>query len=115
MSACTYIGICEQPEQKYRLKWAGKELYPKDAYEQKINGWVKVQFDINRYGWTENIKVLSSEPSGVFEVFAEKKVYESIYSPTISKCRPVRTNGVMAKVTYNSEQGRLKKEASGEL
>jgi protein TonB len=41
--------------------------YPERALRNNIEGWVDVQFDISRFGATENIRVLRASPEGYFE------------------------------------------------
>ena len=40
---------------------------PLIAWQNKINGWVLVVFNVNVEGRTENIKVLDANPKGIFE------------------------------------------------
>lgn len=42
-------------------------VVPENQEKEIIRGWVLVSFEINEMGHTENIKVLKSEPEGVFE------------------------------------------------
>ena len=45
-------------------------LYPAYAQSIRQNGWVLVQFDINRQGLPQNIEAIDSSPKNLFEVAA---------------------------------------------
>ncbi len=49
--------------------------YPKTAAERRIEGWVDVEFTINKGGWVEDVMVLNSDPKGIFEQNTVNAVY----------------------------------------
>ncbi|TDF35556.1 TonB family protein [Alteromonadaceae bacterium M269] len=42
-------------------------VYPSEAIEKKLEGFVKLAFDVNSNGLVSNIKVMESSPKGVFD------------------------------------------------
>lgn len=53
--------------------------YPKGAVETKTGGYVRLKFDIDESGKTDNIKVINSEPKGVFDDSAKKTVSQMVF------------------------------------
>ncbi len=45
----------------------GQPNIPDMAWQNKINGWVLVAFNVKRNGETDNVRVLDANPRGVFE------------------------------------------------
>ena len=56
-------------------------LYPRDAYEEGIEGFVELRFDVMMDGTTSSIVVLNSYPVGVFEESAKAALRTARYSP----------------------------------
>jgi protein TonB len=42
-------------------------LYPRKAAEEGITGWVKLKFDIDKFGNTYNLEVVDANPKNVFD------------------------------------------------
>ncbi len=55
--------------------------YPKTAAERKIEGWVKVEFTIDKGGHVKDVVVLDSDPKGVFEQTTVNALYTWKYMP----------------------------------
>jgi len=55
--------------------------YPKRALKKGIDGEVTLAFDISKYGRAENIKVVDSEPAGVFDDEAVDAMQYWAFSP----------------------------------
>jgi|TARA_B100001057_G_scaffold451868_1_gene495326 TonB family protein len=55
--------------------------YPSAAFSQKISGFVTVSFNIAKSGQVVDLKVVSSEPTGVFEQAALEAVNQWLYPP----------------------------------
>ena len=55
--------------------------YPKQAAEQNIEGSVVLGFTINADGSTDNIKVISADPQGVFDSEAIRALKKWRYKP----------------------------------
>jgi TonB family protein len=61
--------------------WLNPEppMYPREAFEAKIEGRVKVGFDITGTGTTTNVHILETTAPGVFDVVAIESVGQRIY------------------------------------
>ncbi len=53
-----------------------KPLYPYEAYQNNINGWVLLKLYISIVGKVVNVEVLDSSPKGIFENNAVKAAYK---------------------------------------
>ena len=42
-------------------------IYPIRASRRGIEGWVKIQFVVNKFGGVENLKVIEAQPEGIFD------------------------------------------------
>jgi TonB family protein len=54
---------------------------PESAWKNKIDGWVLVTFAVNAKGIVENVRVLDSQPHGVFDENVIAAVSDWIYDP----------------------------------
>ena len=56
-------------------------VYPVEAYEQKIEGWVLLEFDISKLGVPSNVKAIESAPPKLFDEAAINAVKQWRYNP----------------------------------
>jgi len=72
-----------KPPADDQLIWLNPEppMYPRKAYEAKVEGTVKVGFDITDQGDTTNVHVLESTAAGVFDAAAIEDVRQRVYQP----------------------------------
>lgn len=63
---------------------------PEYAWKNKINGWVLVTFTVNMQGHVENVRVLDSQPKGVFDENVIAAVADWIYDPQDMKMRKAK-------------------------
>ena len=75
-------------------------VYPKEAMEQCIEGWVLLRFSITELGAVENVEVVDAEPLGIFEKAAIEVVSKWEYPPRIEDGAPVAVHGVEHKITF---------------
>ena len=73
--------------------------YPLEAYEKSIDGYVMVEFDVNKKGQTYNLRVLESEPKGVFDEASLLAVKRSFYLPSDRIFK-----GVKRKLSFTMEK-----------
>lgn len=52
---------------------------PKLAWENKLNGWVLVAFNVSQSGHTRNIRILDANPKGIFEEEVKRAVAQWRY------------------------------------
>ncbi len=63
---------------------------PEYAWKNKINGWVLVTFSVNTSGKVENVRVLDSQPKGVFDENVIAAVSDWIYDSADIQGRKVK-------------------------
>lgn len=57
--------------------------YPYKAARRGIEGWVRVEFDVNEAGSVNNVVVIESDPPGTFDQAATRAVYRWKFKPRI--------------------------------
>lgn len=56
--------------------------YPTKARIQGVEGWVLLQYDVSATGFIENVKILDSQPLGVFDQEAVRALQKWKECPT---------------------------------
>jgi protein TonB len=64
-------------------------IYPAQAFRDRTEGWVEVEFTVSSQGATEDIVVVAAEPRGVFEAAASEAIAGWRYLPRVVNGRPV--------------------------
>jgi len=64
-------------------------IYPPQAFRDRVEGWVEVEFTVNERGTTGDIVVVAGEPQGVFDAAATEAVAAWRYLPRIVNGQPV--------------------------
>jgi protein TonB len=64
--------------------------YPKKAAEEKVEGWVKMSAVITENGKVTDIKVLDSQPKGIFEKEAKRAFSKWFYKPALLNGKTVK-------------------------
>jgi protein TonB len=75
-------------------------LYPVRAKQEKIQGYVTIQFIVNTLGTVEDVAVIESNPSGVFDQSVINCVYKWLFKPGAVNGEVVNT---LAQTTVNFE------------
>jgi TonB family protein len=89
--------------------WLNPEppLYPRKAYDEKIEGWVKVAFDLSPLGMTGNVRVLESSAPGVFDKQAMEDVNDRVFqTPVVDGVRQPLKN-VTAMINFSLKNARV--------
>jgi TonB family protein len=63
--------------------------YPPQAFRDRVEGWVEVEFTVNERGTTGDIVVVAGAPQGVFDAAATEAVAAWRYLPRIANGQPV--------------------------
>jgi len=58
-------------------------VYPNEAKRGGIEGWVKVEFVVNKFGLVSKAKVIDSQPKRVFNQATLRAIYKSKFKPLI--------------------------------
>lgn len=75
-------------------------VYPVRAKQEKIQGYVTIQFIVNTQGGVEDVTVIESNPSGVFDQSVITCVYKWLFKPGAVNGEVVNT---LAQTTVNFE------------
>lgn len=74
--------------------------YPRRALDRGIEGYVIVEFTVTKAGTTRDIRVVESEPSGIFDSAAAKAAEKFKYKPRVVDGQPIEVPGVQNKITF---------------
>ncbi|WP_232365107.1 energy transducer TonB [Salinimonas marina] len=74
--------------------------YPESAEAQGQEGFVVLKFDITEQGNTDNIRVIESEPAGVFDENAKKAFSHWQYKPRIQNGQAQRQTGLLVQLDF---------------
>lgn len=77
--------------------------YPMRARRLGIEGWVKVEFIVTGEGRVRDIKVVASEPKGVFESSVTRSVSQYRFKPGTVDGRPVEVR-VVTTIRFKMEE-----------
>lgn len=79
---------------------AGGIVYPTEARAQKIQGYVKVVYDVAVDGTVANARVVEADPPGVFDAAALAAVRTWRFNPAVANNKVVATQGVVSRVKF---------------
>jgi len=80
--------------------------YPRSAFEAGIGGHVVLELTVQKDGhvWPESIKVLETEPKGVFDKVAKDAAMQFRYQPMMVDGKATSVSGVRYKFTFDIEK-----------
>jgi len=79
---------------------AGGVIYPAEARQQKIEGFVKVIYDVTVDGTVVNARVVEADPPGVFDAAALAAVRTWRFNPAVTNDKVVPAQGVVSRVKF---------------
>ena len=79
--------------------------YPQGAREQRIEGWVVVEYTVDANGDVHSPRVVEASPPAVFDQAALDAVAQWRYTPRYVKGEPRETVGVRSTVTFKLSDG----------
>lgn len=79
--------------------------YPRRAYLMDIEGWVKLQFQINENGKPINISVVGGEPKNVFDKAGIKAVKRSRFTPAKNSVTNEAVVSELGTIRFNFSLG----------
>jgi protein TonB len=74
--------------------------YPIEAQLGGISGWVKLAFTVTSTGSTRDVRVVASEPPGVFDRAAIDAAERFVYAPRLENGVPVDRPNVETEITF---------------
>lgn len=80
---------CASTSRPPDLVSAGGVVYPVEAKDKKVEGFVRVAYDVSVDGSVTNVRVIESDPPGVFDEAAVAAVRGWRFHPAISDGKPV--------------------------
>lgn len=75
-------------------------VYPRRALSRGVEGYVIVEFTVTRAGTTRDLRVVESQPKGVFDKAALKAAEKFKYKPRVLDGEPIEVPGVQNKITF---------------
>ena len=80
---------CASTSRPPELVSAGGVVYPVEAKDKKVEGYVRVAYDVSADGSVTNVRVVDSDPPGVFDEAAVAAVRGWRFHPAIHDGKPV--------------------------
>jgi protein TonB len=80
-------------------------VYPPQARQRRIEGWVDVEFTIGPAGTVEDVKVIGSNPRGVFEQATLRAVRRYRYNAKIVDDVAVARHGIQLRISFKLAGG----------
>ncbi|MEW6996574.1 energy transducer TonB [Colwelliaceae bacterium BS250] len=77
--------------------------YPIAAARNKIKGWVKLSFSINREGEVEDVMVIESEPEKIFDQAAIDALKHWRYKPQLNKGKTVKQQNLSVRIDFGKK------------
>lgn len=74
--------------------------YPRIAAQDRIEGWVRIRFDVNPSGRVINPVVVAAKPMNVFNQAALQAVKRWRYRPKVRNGVAVERKGIVVKLTF---------------
>jgi len=79
-------------------------LYPPDAYDKDISGYVSLSFTITKDGFVTDVEVLKSVPENVFEHAAVNAVKQWLFRPKMNKGKAQTKFGHRIRLNFDIKQ-----------
>jgi protein TonB len=92
-------GCAASPNRPPEIVSAGGLVYPVDAKDKKLEGYVRVAYDVSADGKVMNARVVESNPPGVFDDAALAAVRGWYFHPAIRNGKPV-TKELVSRVNF---------------
>ena len=87
--ALALAGCMSSPNRPPEIQSAGGIVYPVEAKDRKVEGYVRVAYDVSTDGTVTNARVVEADPPGVFDEAALAAVRGWHFLPAIRNGKPV--------------------------
>jgi len=95
------LGACmASPSRPPQVTSAGGMVYPDSAHLKKVEGYVRVEYDVTVDGAVENAHVVESVPAGVFDEAALNAVRSWKFHPAVRDGKPVESKGMVSRLDF---------------
>lgn len=78
-------------------------MYPPSAAQARIEGWVRINFDISSSGSVIHAKVVAADPPSVFDHAALAAIGKWKYKPKVENGERVERHNIMVQLTFELE------------
>ena len=78
-------------------------IYPRRALSRGIEGWVLLEFTVTKAGTVTDVRMLESEPPGIFDKAASEAASKFKYKPRVVDGEPIDVKGVPHKISFQLE------------
>jgi protein TonB len=75
-------------------------VYPRRALQRGIEGYVDVEFTVNKLGTVKDPKVIQATPEGIFDQAALDATLKYKYKPRVVNGEPMEVSGVEVRVKF---------------
>lgn len=75
-------------------------VYPDPAWEQRIEGYVVLEYRVDEDGMVRDLAVVEASPPGVFDAAALAAVASWRYRPMVAEGRAVSVEGVRSRLDF---------------
>ncbi|NVK54527.1 MAG: energy transducer TonB [Alteromonadaceae bacterium] len=75
-------------------------VYPRRALQRGIEGFVIVEFTVNKLGAVKDVYVVEANPEGIFEQAAMDAAMKFKYKPRVVNGEPTEVSGVQNRITF---------------
>ena len=79
-------------------------VYPRRAQSRNIEGYVLMTLTVTPSGTAKDVKVIESQPEGMFDKAAVEAALKNKYKPKIADGRPTTVTGVRHRITFEMER-----------
>jgi protein TonB len=81
-------------------------IYPPDARQRRIEGWVTMRFTISATGAVKDPVVVEANPPGVFDSAALRALRRWKYRPRVEEGRAVEKRGLKVRLSFRLDRAR---------
>lgn len=75
--------------------------YPNDAAREGIEGWVELQFNVDKTGSVTDVNVIKAQPKRVFDSAARRALLRWKYKPAMRDGQPITQTGLSVVLEFS--------------
>jgi len=97
-------GCVSQPDRPPEIVSASGLVFPSEAAERQVEGYVVVAYDVTADGTVSNARVVESNPPGVFDEAALDAVRSWRFNAAVAHGTFVATQGMTSRVEFKLDE-----------